>query len=173
MRYAFALLLLASPVYAGGGIYKCVLEGHTVYTQVPCYSDEPPMDLPPPNTEAAMPAPSNAELAKRYDKDLAEQKALRNLDDDIFVRQVEVARERANAVRAAVLSHRVLKGMDRSQVESALGPPAQVDGNRHVYVQNGQQTTVIFGRQGVTSVATKTITNKGPRNGRRNRRKNP
>lgn len=165
------LLMLLGSAQASG-VYKCTLEGRTVFTDRPCFSDEPPIDLPPVNHEAAVPAPSGKELAKRYDQRISKGKAARDKADAAFVKQQQDASKRADTNRAAILDHRVLKGMTASEVKSALGEPDSIDASgTWLFHGDGKRTTIQFDAKGVSKVQSKSdqLSNK-KKNGRSHRR---
>ncbi len=162
LRLVFALLVL--PTAAHAGVYKCSLEGRVVYTDHPCYSDAPELELAPPIGEAAPDnTPTDAELARRYDAELAAQKARRKRADATFLRQHEEGKARAAAIRKAVIERRVIVGMDAAQVESAIGSPTSREQGRWVYVLAGQRTIIRFGTDGrVQRVQTRPVKQRRP-----------
>ncbi len=152
------MLLLAGYVHASG-VYKCTLEGHTIFIDRPCVSDVPSdidMGFPPPDAAPAAAASNSGEMTNPDDQGAARMATASVKNEDIFARQLEVAKTRSDAVRAAVQSHQVLQGMDQSQVETAYGPPVEVQGDRRIYERGGERVAIKFGpHKRVASVSAK------------------
>lgn len=151
MRFLLpALLLLSAPVHAE--VYKCVLAGKTSYSDRPCDALAQPATLPPLNT---IQRKEGDDLAKNHDERLRRDKQARDQSDAAFLKSHAEKTAREKSVRAAILDHKVIKGMTGSEVESALGwaDEKRPDGSWR-YRRDGQQITIRFEDGQVSGVST-------------------
>jgi hypothetical protein len=148
---ALFLLLLVLPAQAA--VYKCAVDGRSVYSDKPCKAGDAPARLP---AITSMQATKPSALSKQYDKDLSDSTKKRDKADAAFVKENTTEVERQKAVRTAIIEHRVIKHMKAAEVKSVLGEPDSQEVNgRWVYRRDGKLITVTFGEDGVSAVTSK------------------
>lgn len=126
MRYLLGLQLaaVALSVHAGA-VYRCEQDGHLTYTDQPCAGGANATLLPGP-VVTAPPTATERELARQHDTRLARDRAARDRADAKWLKDQKGLKDRAAAVRKAIIEHRVIRGMTADEVKSALGPPDRV-----------------------------------------------
>ncbi len=125
-RPAALLLLAALPVEAG--VYKCVVEGQTVFSQIPCGNDARRMDIlpgpvpPPRDSGAAVESFADDPLLLEY---RARQKAMVEAQGAAAAAH-EAERAERRRVKDAVKDGRIVAGMGPDDVKRVLGEPQEI-----------------------------------------------
>ncbi len=147
---ALAFLLLSAAAQAE--VYKCVTGGRASYSDRPCDAAAEPATLPPLNT---IQRKEGDDLANSHDERLRRERQARDQSDAAFLKSHAEKTARAKSVRAAIIDHKVIKGMNASEVESALGSPDEKrpDGSWR-YRRDGQRIAVRFEDGEVSGVST-------------------
>ena len=137
------ILCLLLPLAASAEVYRCTVEGRTVFTDRPCAANAQPAQLPPLQITEDF---DGGDLAKQHDDRIARQKKARDDADAAFVKQHTEQREREARIRAAIIDHEAVPGMTLSQLDSALGSPDQEDrdgsSHRRIYRRADHTVTV-------------------------------
>lgn len=141
MRTFFILILLFATT-ARAEVYKCMVAGKAVYTDRPCNAAAAPAKLPPINTEQPH---ASDDLVKNHDERQSRALKARDESNAAFLKAQGDKAAREKSVRAAIIDHRVVKGMTATEVESALGraDEKRPDGS-WLFLREGLQTTVRF-----------------------------
>lgn len=157
---AFAGVLLAGIALSvqAGAVYRCEKDGHVTFTDQPCASGAAPYRASG-MVVTAPPANSERDLARQYDARLQRDRSARDRADASWLKDQKGLRDRAAAVRKAILEHRVLPGMTTVEVKSALGEPDRVqksethgtDKETWTYLDQGTRRTVNFKRGAVST----------------------
>ena len=151
---ALSGLLAALPTRAD--VYRCQQDGRTTYTDHPCAAGAEPAELPSVTTVA--PAAHAKRLADQYDREAAraagEQRRARIAEDERYQKQ----HAQDQAIRKALVEHRVIKGMTPADVRRVLHSPSRIENEggvseRWIYEDGGEHRTVTF-RNGVVSADT-------------------
>ncbi|GAC1622202.1 MAG: hypothetical protein NVS9B10_05880 [Nevskia sp.] len=157
MKGLTALLLLCGSIAgAHAAVYRCEQGGKLTYTDQPCAAGAEPARLPA--VTSVPPDRAAAALAKQYDAD-----AKRNADtlaksDRDWLKKRGRDKAQEDALRSALVEHRVIKGMTREQVRQVLNTPQGVEDEggpkeRWIY-QNGRERRTIAFKGGVVSTDT-------------------
>lgn len=123
----FALLMVLfltfSSISAHAEVYKCNVEGKTIYQQSPCGNKEGKLNLPP------SPHERDYKNIARTNADVAHYKRIKGVED-------------------AMYDGRVIPGMTEDQVLRSLGKPKKINNNgghiQWVYEKPGNDTYVYF-----------------------------
>ena len=123
MRHLSLLLLMLATLPAAADVYRCMVDGKTVFTDRPCDSQAAPHALQP----STVVAPDNNKgLAKQHDQRLQEQLKARDQADREWLEQHRADKVEAQRLRKALVEDRVISGMTPQQVRRVLGYPEQV-----------------------------------------------
>ena len=159
MKTAMAVLALVLSVPAGAmPVYKCEEKGVITYTDRPCSPGAAAAELPD-VIVAVPPTRSEQDLARAHEQRLGRARAERERDDAQWLKQHGNRRDRDARVRAAILAHKVIRGMTFDEVRQALGEPQEIQGGDSygtakttwVYADGGARRSVNFKDGQVTS----------------------
>ncbi len=144
-----AVLLLAGTARAA--VYRCEQNGKITYTDQPCAAHAAPTALP---ELQRMDAGPRADLAKQYDAEAARDAASRRKARAEASQKYAENKAQADAIRRGMVEGRVVKGMNRDQVEKILNEPERVDGRdgareRWIYNEEGRRHRTITFENGV------------------------
>ena len=146
-----AILLTLSGLIACFGaraeVYRCQQDGRTVYTDHPCAANAEPAELPPVTTVA--PAAHAKGLADQFDRETRKEAAATRRARAETAAQYEQQHARDQAIRKALVEHRVIKGMTPGDVRRVLHAPTRIENEggvteRWIYDDGGQRRTVVF-----------------------------
>lgn len=145
MRILLALCAVCLTFAAHAAVYRCDVAGKKVYTDHPCVAGAKPHELP---AIGVMPAGEQADLAREHDARLQRRLGSKRKEDAVWLKTHEKRRAVDARMTAAVVGHKVLKGMSAGQVRRALGAPDEVhrkDGvEKWVYLNGKQRRTVVL-----------------------------
>jgi len=118
-------LALASPlsVWAADEIYRCQIDGRTVFSDKPCGAAAERIDVPPP---MIMPAGPKADLlgeAERRDQAAAARKAQAEAE---WTAEYEARKAQEEKLRAARIADEIVTGMTPEDVRRLRGDPVTV-----------------------------------------------
>jgi hypothetical protein len=139
MSGRWGLILLLACGAAQAAVYRCTVDGRTVYSDQPCSAGAEPAQLPPLNSAAAG---ARADLAKQYDTETARENEARRKARAEALDQYADRKAQDEAIRKALMEDRVVKGMTREQVERVLNLPERVEN------QGGEKETWIYRVEG-------------------------
>jgi len=131
-------------------VYRCIVDGHMVYTDVACAPNSAPADLPDITPVQAVP---HADFAQQYDDEARRQAIIvrKARAEQIAAFEKKTAAE--TAIRKAVIEGRVVPGMTTAQVESVLNLPSRIEdqGGPHErwFYQNGRDRRTVTFKDGV------------------------
>lgn len=162
MRFVSVVLLaLVGLSVQASTVYRCEKDGHVTFTDRACAGAAPYLVPYEASAPVVLAPPSNfeRELARQYDQRLARNKSARDQADAKWLKDQKGLRDRAAAVRKAIIEHRVIVGMSTDEVKSALGEPDRVqksethgtDKETWTYLDNGARRTVNFKRGAVST----------------------
>ncbi len=151
---AILLALLLFTGTAQAEVYKCLAQGKFSYTDTPCDAAARPTELPGLTT---IPHGRSENLSKAYDQRLSREKAARDKSDAALVKSHAEKAKHDQAVRAAIIDHRVIKGMTAAEVDSAMGAAEQTldNGGGRRYRRGGQRLVITFKDGVVTQISNK------------------
>ncbi len=105
-------------------VYRCQVEGRTVFTDRPCAAGARPHEMPP---LGRIPAGESADLVEAYDERRSRARESRSRDNALWLEQYRDEKAQAERFEAAIRDHRTLKGMTPDHVRRALGSPDEID----------------------------------------------
>jgi len=161
MKTAIAVACVLWSVSAGAKpVYKCEENGTITYTDQPCATGARAAELPG-LIVTAPPTRAEQDLARAHEARIAGMRAARDRDDAEWLKQHANREDRAARVRAAIIAHKVIKGMTFAEVEQSLGEPQEVQGGDSygtdkttwIYTEGGKRRTVNFKDGQVTSTS--------------------
>ncbi len=138
-------LLVVLP--AAGQVYRCQVDGRTVYTDRACTPESTPLALPPLQD---VPADGvNHSAVRRFNERAAAQAQAQRQADAAWLADYEVRRQREQAVRTALVHGDVIRGMTPAEVRRAWGAPTRESGKMGksatwVYVNGRARRSVSF-----------------------------
>ena len=121
---AVLTLIWALPTVLRAEVYRCQVEGRTVFTDRPCAAGATPHDLPP---LGRIPAGEASDLVEAYDERRSRARESRSRDNARWLEQYHDEKAQAERFEAAIRDHRTLKGMTPDHVRRALGSPDEID----------------------------------------------
>jgi hypothetical protein len=156
---AYIALLLSGPA-AAKPVYKCEENGTITYTDQPCSPGARAAELPG-LIVTQPPTRAERDLARAHEARIAGMRAARDSDDAEWLEQHANREDRAARVRAAIIAHKVIKGMTFAEVEQSLGEPQEVQGGDSygtdktswIYTEGGKRRVVNFKDGQVTSTS--------------------
>ena len=141
-------------------VYKCQEKGKITYTDRPCSATATASTLPM-LVVTDPPSATERALARAHDERIARGQAERDRDDEAWLKGHELAKDRAERVRKAIIGHKVIKGMTAAEVRQSLGEPDEVarsesfgsDKETWTYEGDGEKRTVNFKDAQVTTTS--------------------
>ena len=140
------LMALACSCPVRAEVYRCVVGGKLVFTDIACTAGAAPAELAPLSTMDAVP---HGDFAKQYDEREARRSAEVRKSRATEAEAYSASKAQAAAIRQGEVEGRIVPGMTRSQVERILNLPTQIEGQggpheRWVYKNGRDQRTVVF-----------------------------
>ncbi len=137
----------ASALPALADVYRCTAEGRTVYTDRPCVAGAAPAQLP--SLTPIQPQSTDSALVRQFDADARRDAANKRKADDAWLRDHAARKARAEALRSAIIEHRLIKGMTMSEVRQSIGEPSQIQNQgtpseRWIYQNGRDRRTLAF-----------------------------
>lgn len=141
---------------AEAAVYRCEVQGRTVYTDHPCAAGAEPHALPELST---VPSTTASDLAEQFDQRREQDLKDKRKDDAEWLKAHEARRAEEARMSEAARAGQVLKDMTPDQVRRALGGPDQVergaDGEQWVYGSGKTRRTVVFKQGRVVRISGK------------------
>lgn len=146
--------LLATPP-AVGAIYRCQVDGRTLYTDRACTPASAPIPLPP--LQDVPGAGVDRAAARRHDERAAAEAEAKRQANAAWLADYEARRQHEEAVHTALVHGDVIRGMTPAEVRRAWGAPTRVTGQpgkaeHWVYVNGRARRTVSFAAGVVSGV---------------------
>lgn len=153
------ILVLICAVLAGvaeAAVYRCEVQGRTVYTDHPCAAGAAPHALP---ELSRVPSETASDLAEQFDERREQDLKDKRKSDAEWLKAHESRRAIEARMREAAREGQVLKDMTPDQVRRALGGPDEVergaDGEQWVYGNGKSRRTVVFKQGRVVRISGK------------------
>lgn len=129
---------------AEAAVFRCAVEGRTLYTDRPCRAGDAPYALPWLGT---VPAGAQADLASEHDARRERMRDARQRDDAAWLDAHSERRAHDRRMERAIREERPAPGMSADQVRRALGRPDAIKrdhkgGERWTYRDGKKQRTV-------------------------------
>lgn len=118
------LIVLAGAGAASAQVYRCEVDGKTVFTDRACAAGSVPHELPP---LGQMPAGEAADLAEDYDERRGRERENRDRANARWLQEHQRRKAEAERFEAAIRDGRTLKGMTPDHVRRALGRPDDIE----------------------------------------------
>jgi hypothetical protein len=135
-----AMWYLAAAPAAWAEVYRCTVDGKTIYTDKPCQPGAAPTTLPPITSIDRQ--PTSTPMTRQFDVDARREAASNHNANSARLDAYAAQKAHDDAVRSATIAHRVIMGMTVSEVRQSIGEPTRIDfegtpNERWIY-QNGR-----------------------------------
>ncbi len=128
-----------------------MVDGKTFYTDTPCQPGATPVPLPPITPIDRQ--PTSTPMTRQFDAEARRDAATKRKADEASSKAYAANKAHEEAVRSAIIEHRLIKGMSASELRQSIGEPTRIDyegtpSERWLY-QNGRDRRMLIFTNGV------------------------